>query len=443
MSALSDTAKQTVPCELNQDLVLDIPKENESPDKEALTEDSLQPVKRVKLTMADLMRAKKRMAEQKKLILEHGEVRPAQKPRIKTRPVKKKVTRKLQANDVFHRTEGPGVATETKEGKTEMEATNPIELPAAPMKKRIVNRKDKLLAEHRSQSLHMEEMEGEQTHLAPLKRVFTCPICSAESNSCKDHYQHIKEQHIPGPPYQCPSCQYTNPKLQQTISHLSCHSDRPQFGCRSQGCDFRTDSVVTLRKHQKIHGQPRFTCLICSKSFGHKYTLEQHQAVHTDERKFKCTICSFSTKYNSHLAAHRRVHEGNVHRCTFEGCQYWSAKFTLLKAHLRAHNGEKNFKCDQCGKAFVEAGQLRRHIKTHSGTKPFNCPEEGCAYATNRRDKLKEHQARTHKVAAESSPPKNRPSKLVLSMIQQTEPLDQSVFSPSEVPYVKEEILGY
>ena len=69
--------------------------------------------------------------------------------------------------------------------------------------------------------------------------------------------------------------------------------DRPQFGCRSQGCEFRTDSVVTLRKHQKIHGQPRFTCLICSKSFGHKYTLEQHQAVHTDERKFKCTICSF------------------------------------------------------------------------------------------------------------------------------------------------------
>ena len=165
----------------------------------------MQPVKRVKLTMADLMRAKKRMAEQKKLILEHGEVRPAQKPRIKTRPVKKKVTRKLQANDVFHRTEGPGVVSEAKEGKTETEATNPIELPAAPMKKRIVNRKDKLLAEHRSQSLHMEEAEGDQNQAAaPLKRIFTCPICSVESNSCKDHYQHIKVC-----PRHCPVSIYT------------------------------------------------------------------------------------------------------------------------------------------------------------------------------------------------------------------------------------------
>ena len=91
---------------------------------------------------------------------------------------------------------------------------------------------------------------------------------------------------------------------------------------------------------------------------------------------------------------------------------------------------------------------MKRHTKTHSGAKPFPCMEEGCGYATNRRDKLKEHQARTHKSAALESnvPAKSRPSKLVLSMIQQAEAPKspaQSVFSPSEVPYVKEEILGF
>jgi len=367
--------------------------------------------------------------------------------------------RKLQANDVFHRTESPEVQQDKTGVCLEAEVvTREAEEPAPPVKKRIVNRKDKLLAEHRSQSQHMEEVEAEcsnleidQTELRLPKKVFTCPLCSLESSVAKEHFQHIEEVHLPGPPYQCPTCDYTSAVLHQTVSHLSCHSDRPQFGCNAAQCDFRTDSVQSLKKHQKTHSLPQFTCETCSKSFGHKYTLVQHQAVHTEERKFKCKLCSFSTKYNSHLAAHKRVHEGNVHRCTFEGCQYWSPKFTLLKAHLRAHNGDKCFKCTQCGKGFVEAGQLRRHSMTHSGDKPFSCQEEGCGYATNRRDKLKEHQNRAHKetVAAESCPPaKQRPSKLVLNMIQQVETVetvvgDQSVFSPSEVPYVKEEILGF
>ena len=38
--------------------------------------------------------------------------------------------------------------------------------------------------------------------------------------------------------------------------------NRPQFGCQSQGCDFRSDSVVTLRKHQKVQREPCFTSLI-------------------------------------------------------------------------------------------------------------------------------------------------------------------------------------
>ena len=154
--------------------------------------------------------------------------------------------------------------------------------------------------------------------------------------------------------------------------------------------------------------------------FAQKSTLEQHQAVHTDEKKFKCKICPYSSKYSSHLAAHRRVHEGRVHRCTFDGCQYWTPKGTLLKAHIRAHNGDKCFKCETCGKGFVEAGQLRRHTKTHSSAKPFACNIDNCQYVTNRRDKLKEHQARSHKakenIEQHEAKLKKRPSKLILNV---------------------------
>ena len=64
-------------------------------------------------------------------------------------------------------------------------------------------------------------------------------------------------------------------------------------------------------------------------------------------------FCLKWNQYSSNLAAHRRVHEGRVHRCTFDGCQYWTPKGTLLKAHIRAHNGDKCFKCETCGKVWT------------------------------------------------------------------------------------------
>lgn len=279
----------------------------------------------------------------------------------------------------------------------------------------------------------------------------TCPFCKKSMSIDKEYYEHIKENHIGGPPFNCPQCDYTSEKLQQTLAHFTTHTDKKLFTCSLENCTYQTNSLQSLKRHEKNHNDPiRFLCEICHKSFGHKHTLEQHQAVHTDEKKFKCKLCSFSTKYGSHLAAHKRVHEGNVHRCTFEGCQYWTPKLTLLKAHLRAHNGEKCFKCESCGKGFVEAGQLKRHEKTHNGAKPYQCDIDNCSYSTNRKDKLKEHQGRSHKNIDTGSPIQQklmkRPSKLMLNMLTQkpgTPPPDDSVFSPSEVPFVKEEILGF
>ena len=188
VSALSDIAKKTVSIDLNQEI--DVPKENESPEKEEEAEESPPPVKKLKITVAHILRAKKKMASQKKLILEHGEVRLTQRQRLRIRPVRKRVPRKLKANDVFQRTESPAAT----EAGPEAEVAKDPEVAETPVKKRIVNRKDKLLAEHRSQSLHTEEVEGGQagTVQQQAKRVFTCPICGVETSTGKDHFQHIK-----------------------------------------------------------------------------------------------------------------------------------------------------------------------------------------------------------------------------------------------------------
>ena len=89
-------------------------------------------------------------------------------------------------------------------------------------------------------------------------------------------------------------------------------------------------------------------------------------------------------------------------RCSaLEGCKYTTPKMSLLKAHECIHRKERNFKCNQCSKDFVEKSHLTRHEKSvHSAAdeKPFVCPEEksGCIFKTKRRDKLKDHLARIH-----------------------------------------------
>lgn len=50
---------------------------------------------------------------------------------------------------------------------------------------------------------------------------------------------------------------------------------------------------------------------------------------------------------------------------------------------------EKRYKCEACGRAFVEAKDLRRHFRSHTGEKPYECIE--CEKCFARADQLKTH----------------------------------------------------
>jgi hypothetical protein len=187
------------------------------------------PTKIAKIPLAcKILQAKKKMATQKKLILEHGEVRLTHQQRCKLKPMQKRSVKAQKHSGGGLESSaslivGQQIPAEREPTQEAMEdaGTSP---PASEHKtKKIFNRKDKLLAEHRKRqipatgvaaeprNLRAEEPKeisgsgdvgmlgivaedaGPSEGLAVLVPiVFNCPFCSQTSKARKEHYKHIK-----------------------------------------------------------------------------------------------------------------------------------------------------------------------------------------------------------------------------------------------------------
>ena len=122
---------------------------------------------------------------------------------------------------------------------------------------------------------------------------------------------------------------------------------------QSQACSFQADSSVPAPFEYLISAKVSVDtiCDVCGKRCGSKNGLTDHLQTHP-EVKF-CHVCCACFKKDIELIRHM---EGN-------------------------HEGEKPFKCHECGKAFLRRDNLVMHIRIHTGEKPFGCPFCGRSFA--------------------------------------------------------------
>ena len=101
---------------------------------------------------------------------------------------------------------------------------------------------------------------------------------------------------------------------------------------------------------------------------------------------------------NHYLSAH------NISNC-YQFSQYGKARFSNvipvtqsnnLTRHIKTiHEGHKDYKCDSCGKSFVQPGVLRRHtITVYEGHKDFEC--DSCVKAFTEAGSLTRHIKTVH-----------------------------------------------
>ncbi|MCL4145958.1 UNVERIFIED_CONTAM: hypothetical protein GTU68_020250 [Idotea baltica] len=131
-----------------------------------------------------------------------------------------------------------------------------------------------------------------------------------------------------------------------------------------------------------------FTCKVCSRSFGYKHVLQNHERTHTGEKPFECKECQKRFTRDHHLKTHMRLHTGEKpYHCTH--CDRQFVQVANLRRHLRVHTGERPYTCETCASKFSDSNQLKAHLLIHKGEKPFECPR--CLGKFRRRHHLIHH----------------------------------------------------
>ncbi|XP_012603116.1 zinc finger protein 891 [Microcebus murinus] len=118
-----------------------------------------------------------------------------------------------------------------------------------------------------------------------------------------------------------------------------------------------------------------------NKTFCHSF-LKQQGPAHNGEKHYECNQCGKAFKRISNLILHRKSHMGEKQ---FE-CKLCGKVFndsSTLRRHVRTHTGEKPYECNQCGKAFSQKTSLKAHVRTHTGEKPYECSQCGKSFGTS------------------------------------------------------------
>ncbi|KAL1378950.1 hypothetical protein pipiens_003875 [Culex pipiens pipiens] len=155
------------------------------------------------------------------------------------------------------------------------------------------------------------------------------------------------------------------------------------FQCTMCGKIYKTS--YNLKEHETSHNsdQKNHKCHICLRDFARRKYFLEHLRMHETENQFKCNECDKAYSTNRLLQQHIRVtHSGErPFQCSI--CPKNFARASSLHVHVQSVHKKirkKTFRCDKCTRSFEGKTAFERHMNSHEGIKLNQCPHCGNKY---------------------------------------------------------------
>ena len=228
---------------------------------------------------------------------------------------------------------------------------------------------------------------------------YACKHCSYIGKKLKHLLDH--EQRIHGErKFCCPVCDKSYAVSKELKQHMRTHSD--QFCCEVCGRVLKSKYALKLHTDIQHRGIPRkvptktHLCTLCGLMFPNKtkYVIHQNK-VHLNLRPFSCEVCGVAFFSKTSLKDHLKVHEDRRDY----SCELCGKSFKIrqnLKMHMVIHADQRPYKCEVCNKTFTQNAALKRHARIHTGERPFQC--HVCSASFNDYSILTRHMQGIHRI---------------------------------------------
>ena len=212
---------------------------------------------------------------------------------------------------------------------------------------------------------------------------FSCKVCSKGVRTISNMYKHLRVKHslsedLKSHILDANGEKYVDPK--EAISR--------ELEAGSIPTSFMDPDHVIAQGSQGTNknGVALYRCLVCDKQIT-KYALKNHLNIHHGEQKFKCDLCPKSYFTNSALTNHKATSHQNVKATSFK-CTNCFRSFRTVKVrdhHVEScqmdpQKGQTAFECRLCNKIFGYKNNLVSHQKSVHGLEGKKILDYNCKY---------------------------------------------------------------